>query len=157
MTVFHGKADRMDINKKEKHMAILDALTDAMGRSEGQSPEEIKQELREEGIDVDSAMDQLKRIQQNISMAAKRHALKSAREKRLDLEKKHHEIIGKFKNWSRDEILKRIKELIESSGTIVGMAHRDLESSDTEDILSLLEDLEMAHYRRDQEKESDGE
>ena len=147
----------MDINKKEKYMAILDSLTDAMGRSEGQSPDEIKEELREEGIDVDSAMDQLKKIQQNISMAAKRHALEGAREKRLEFEKKHYEIIGKFRNWTREQILERIKELIESSGTMVGVAYRDLESKETEDMLSLLEDLEIAHYRRNQEKDTDGE
>ncbi len=35
----------MGTNEKEKHMMVLDALTDALGRSEDQSAEEIKEEL----------------------------------------------------------------------------------------------------------------
>lgn len=147
----------MNTKKKERYMAILDTLTDAMGRSEGQSPEEIKEELREQGVDVDSAMDQLKKIQQNISMAAKRHALESAKEKRLEFDKKRHEIISRFRTWTREQIVERIKELVDSSDAVVGEAYRDLESEDTEDILSLLEDLEMAHYRRDRKKDFENE
>ena len=43
----------MGTNEKEKHMMILDALTDELGRSEDQSAEKIKEELREEGVDED--------------------------------------------------------------------------------------------------------
>ena len=139
---------------KEKHMKTLDALTDALGRSEGQTVEDIKDELRDDGIDVDSALIRLKKAQLSISMAAKRSALDAARDKRLTLVQKGHKFIGKFSDWSRDQIMAKIKEL---SGPRVGLAYRELDSMGTEEIISILEDLEMAHYRRNLEEGSDGE
>ena len=145
----------MGTNEKEKHMMILDALTDALGRSEDQSAEEIKEELREEGVDVDSSLDRLKKIQQKISMEAKRSALDTAMERRLEFEKKRPDIIGKFMGWTREQLLDRFNELIELSDFDFGMAHRDLESKETEDIKSILEDLELAYYRQKLDKERD--
>lgn len=145
----------MGTNEKEKHMMILDALTDTLGRSEDQSVEEIKAELREEGVDVDSSLDRLKKIQQNISMEAKRSALDTAMEKRLEFEKKRPDIIGKFIGWTREQLLDRFNELIELSDFDFGIAHRDLESKETEDIKSILEDLELAYYRQKLEKDID--
>ena len=145
----------MGTNEKEKHMMILDALTDALGRSEDQSTEEIKKELREEGVDVDSSLNRLKKIQQNISMEAKRSALDIAMGKRLEFEKKRPEIVGKFIGWTREQLLDRFNELIELSDLDFGMAHRDLESKETGDIKSILEDLELAYYRQKLEKDRD--
>ena len=145
----------MGINEKEKHMMVLDALTDALGRSEDQSAEEIKEDLREEGIDVDSSLDRLKKIQQNISMEAKRSALDTAMEKRLEFEKKRPDIVGKLIGWTREQLLDRFNKLIELSDLDFGMAHRDLESKETEDIKSILEDLELAYYRQKLEKDRD--
>ena len=137
---------------KEKYIKTLDTLTDALGRSEGQTVEDIKNELRDDGIDVDSALIRLKKAQLSISMAAKRSVLDAARDKRLELVRKGREFIGKFSNWSRDQIMARIKEL---SGPKVGLAYRDLDAIGTEEIISILEDLEMAHYRRNLEEGSD--
>lgn len=145
----------MGTNEKEKHMMILDALTDALGRSEDQSTEEIKEELREEGVDVDSSLNRLKKIRQNISMEAKRSALDIAMGKRLEFEKKRPEIVGKFIGWTREQLLDRFNELIELSDLDFGMAHRDLESKETGDIKSILEDLELAYYRQKLEKDRD--
>jgi len=139
---------------KEKYMKTMDALTDALGRSEGQTVEDIKDELRDGGIDVDSALARLKKAQLSISMAAKRLALDAARDKRLELVQKGHKFIGEFSDWSRDQIMARIKEL---SGPKVGLAYRDLDAMGTEEIISILEDLEMAHYRRNLEEGGDGE
>jgi len=139
---------------KEKYMKTLDALTDALGRSGGQTVEDIKDELRDGGIDVDSALARLKKAQLSISMAAKRLALDAARDKRLELVQKGHKFIGKFSDWSKDQIMARIKEL---SGPKVGLAYRELDSMGTEEIISILEDLEMAHYRRNLEEGGDGE
>ncbi|EFK08828.1 conserved hypothetical protein [delta proteobacterium NaphS2] len=75
-------------------------------------------------------------------MEAKRSALDLAREKRLKLVERGHEFIGKFSDWTREQILARIKEL---SGPEAGFAHRDLEAMGTEEMASILEDLEMAH------------
>jgi len=139
---------------KEKYMKTLDVLTDALGRSEGQTVEDIKDELLDSGIDVDSALVRLKKAQLSISMAAKRSALDAARDKRVELVQKGREFIGKFSDWSKDQIMARIKEL---SSPKVGLAYRELDSMGTEEIISILEDLEMAHYRRNLEEGSDGE
>lgn len=126
---------------RTKYLKTLDTLTDALGRSEGQSVDEVKIELRDEGIDVDASLTRLKNVQQHISMVAKRSVLDTAREKRLKLVKKGHEFIGRFSDWTRDQIIERIKEL---SGPEAGLAYRDLEAMGTEEMSSILEDLEMA-------------
>lgn len=143
----------MSLDKK-KYIKTMDALTDALGRSEGQTVEDIKDELLDSGIDVDSALERLKKAQLSISMAAKRLALDAASDKRLELVQKGREFIGKFSDWSKDQIMARIKEL---SGPEGGLAYRDLDAMGTEEIISILEDLEMAHYRRNLEEGSDGE
>jgi len=134
---------------RTKYLKTLDTLTDALGRSEGQSVDEVKIELRDEGIDVDASLTRLKNVQQHISMVAKRSVLDTAREKRLKLVKKGHEFIGRFSDWTRDQIIERIKEL---SGPEAGLAYRDLEAMGTEEMSSILEDLEMA--RRNSMRES---
>ena len=53
------------------HLKILDTLTDALGRSEGESAEEIKEELRNDGIDVDGILTRLKAGQRDVSRRAK--------------------------------------------------------------------------------------
>jgi len=142
----------MGINRT-KYLKTLDTLTDALGRSEGQSVDEVKAELRDEGIDVEAVLTRLKNVQQHISMAAKRSVLDSAREKRLKLVEKGHEFIGRFRDWTRVQIMKRIKELSEPEA---GLAYRDLEAMGTEEMVSILEDLEMAH-RSAMEENDDSE
>lgn len=55
------------------HNRLLENLTDALGNSNGQSIEEVKAELKDEGIDVDAAVTRLKDARLNISMMAKEH------------------------------------------------------------------------------------
>lgn len=142
----------MGINRT-KYLKILDTLTDALGRSEGQSVDEVKAELRDEGIDVEAALTRLKNVQQHISMVAKRSVLDTAKEKRLKLVEKGHEFIGMFSDWTRDQIIERIKEL---SSPEAGLAYRDLKALGTEEMASILEDLEMAH-RSAMEESDDSE
>jgi len=142
----------MDIDR-EKNMKIMDSLSDALGMSDGQSSEEIKADIGDEGIDVDAALARLKNAQTSISMAAKRSVLDAARETRLKLVKKGHEFIGRFSGWTKDQVIERIKEL---SGPEAGLAYRDLETMGMEEIVSVLEDLEMAH-RSAMEESDDSE
>lgn len=139
-------------DKEGKRMILVDALTDALGRSDGQSIEEVKANLRDEGIDVDVAVKRLVASVQKVSMAAKRIQLDVARDKRREMESKRLNLKGKFVGWSRDEVLARIKEITRLSGPDVSIAYRDLEARSTEDLKSLLEDLEMARYRSECEK-----
>ena len=141
----------MGINRK-KYLNTLDTLTDALGRSDGQSVEEIKEELRNDGIDVDGALGRLKMAQKGIAMAAKRSSLSAARKKRLKLVDRGHEFMGKFHDWTSAQIMDRIKEL---SGPEAGLAYRDLEAMGTKEMASILEDLEMTH-RSAMEEDDDG-
>jgi len=141
----------MSIDGK-KQIETLDALTDALGRSEGQSTEEIKKELLEEGVDVEVTLDRLKMFQKNISMEAKRSVLDIAREKRLKLAKRGHKFAGRFKDWTEEAILARIKEL---SGPQFGVAYRDLKSNGIDDLRSILEDLEYTKTLDSEEDLSD--
>jgi hypothetical protein len=141
---------------KDRYKKILDGLTEFLGSSEEQSVEEIKEELREESEKVDAMLKSLKQTQKKISMAAKRSVLDVAMEKRLELENVGNPFIGRFRDWSRNQIIERIKELSEMSGPMVTVAYRELESMEDETIGSMLEDLELAHYRLNLEKGDNG-
>ncbi|XCN72926.1 MAG: hypothetical protein Q3M24_22035 [Candidatus Electrothrix aestuarii] len=138
-------------NKKREHLKILDTLTDALGRSEGESAEEIKEELRNDGIDVDGILTRLKDAQKNISMEAKRSALDRAREKRLNSNQRSFNIIGQFSNWTKEQLIKRISEI---GAAEARFAYRDLENMSPENLASILEDLETINTNNPQEDES---
>ncbi len=139
----------MGIDKKQ----YLDTLTDALGISDGQSNEEIKEELRSEGIDVDGALGRLKMAQNNISKAAKRSILDTARKKRVKFVEGGHEFIGRFKGWTKAQIIDRIKEI---GGLEAVLAYRHLGAMGTEEIALMLEDLELANACA-REEDGDGE
>lgn len=56
----------------ERNRKTLDALTDALGSSEGQSVEEVKEELREDGIDIDGALRRLRAARRDASRGIER-------------------------------------------------------------------------------------
>lgn len=58
---------------KRSQLRTLDTLTEALGSSEGQSTEEIKEELRNDGIDVDGILLRLQDTQKRISKKSKEH------------------------------------------------------------------------------------
>lgn len=136
-----------------KQLEVLDALTEALGNSEGQPVEEIMEELRDEGVDVDNVLKRLKLARENISMVAKRSVLNEAREKRLKLAEHGREIIGRFQDWTREQILDRIEAL---GGKEAGFAYRELESMGAEEMAAVLEDLEMTKARA-REEDPNGE
>jgi len=43
--------------------SFINTLCDALGNSDDQTPDEIREELREEGVDVDSMEKRLKELQ----------------------------------------------------------------------------------------------
>lgn len=137
--------------KDKKFLNFLDSLTDALGESEGMSSEEIKGELREEGIDVDNALIRLKKAQEDHSKASKRSLLESARRQRINLAKESVNFTGRLKGWTKEQILERIKNI---SGSEAVFAYRDLESLGTDQLVSILEDLEMANLH-DRKKDDD--
>ena len=147
----------MNENKREDSKFFIDTLTDALGRSDEQSIEDVKNELREEGIDVEETMKKLITMVKNTSMTARRNQLDIAKETRHQRESKKSNIISKFDKWSRDQILSRIKDISCLLDTEVSVAYRELDSKNTDDLKSLLEDLEIAKQQYECEKDSNDE
>ncbi len=127
---------------RSQYLKLLDYLTDALGRSNDQTLEEIKHDLKDAGINVDATLARLEDFQSKIAMQVKRSALDFAREKRLLFTQKGHEFIGKFNGWNKEQLIQRIKEL---SSKEIGLAYRDLETMGTDEISAILEDLETAY------------
>ena len=137
----------MGIDRK-KFLDTLDTLTDALGNSDCQSVEEIKDELRDDGVDVESVLSRLKMTRKNIAMGAKRSALEEAKEKRLKASEQVRGLVGKFNDWTKEQIFNRIKEI---GGPEAGLAYRDLASMGHDEMASILEDLELAKIRTQEE------
>jgi len=134
----------MNLDEKLKYIKLLDTLTDAMGDSEEQTPDEIRKELCELGFDIDGAEARLMKFQQEVSMSTKRQALEDARIKREKLRPIGREVAERLRDWSREQILDRIKELLGTYPAMTSVSYRDLEEKKDEDIRTMLEDLETA-------------
>lgn len=147
----------MKEDEKEERKIFIDALTDALGRSDDQSIEEVKKDLRDEGVDVEETMKRLMTMVKNTSMAARRKHLDMAREKRHKMESKKSNIISKFDKLTRDEILSKIKDIYSLLDAKISVAYRELDSKNTDDLKSLLEDLEIAKQQFKCEKDSNDE
>jgi len=131
-------------DEKEKNLLFIEALTDAIGEA-GEVPlEEIRNELRADGIDLDASVNHLREFIKTCSMDAKRKALDVASEARRDLEIKDKSLIGKFAAYSREELLERIKGLMPAVNGRLSLAYRNLDGKNQEDLVSILEDLEAA-------------
>lgn len=143
----------MSNNKGKKNLVFIDALTDALGRSEGQSVEEITDELREEGIDVETTLQRLLVKREDISRAAKRQRLERAKKERLRMESERPGFLERISGWTKEQILATIQELTTSSDEAVTVSFRDLESKSREDLVALLEDFELAKQRETYDKE----
>lgn len=139
--------------EKSNFRIFIDALTDALGRSYEQSIDEVKKDLQNDGIEVEKTVKKLINMVQEISMTAKREQLNVAREKRDKMELKKSFFANKFAEWNKEKVIAKIKEIASSLGTDVSIAYRDLDSRNTEDLKSLLEDMEMTKDQCEQEKD----
>lgn len=139
--------------EKNNFRIFIDALADALGRSNEQSIDEVKEDLQNDGIDVEKTVKKLINMVQKISMTAKREQLDVAREKREKMESKKSFFANKFAEWNKEKVIAKIKEIASSLGTDVSIAYRDLDSKNTEDLKSLLEDMEMTKDQCEQEKD----
>jgi len=146
----------MSNDKGKKNLVFIDALTDALGRSEGLSVEEITDELWEEGIDVEATLQRLLVKREEISRAAKRERLEEAKKERLRMEAERPGFLKRISGWTKEQILATIKELAASLDEAVSVSFRDLESKSREDLVALLEDLELAKQRESYDKKENG-
>lgn len=147
----------MKEDKRKESKFFIDALTDVLGRSDEQPIEEVKKDLQDEGVNVEKTMNELIAIVKNTSMAARRKQLDIAKEKRHQMESEKPNIISKFDKWSRDKILSRIKDISCLLDAEVSVAYRELDTKNTDDLKSLLEDLEIAKQQFECEKDSNDE
>jgi phage shock protein A len=143
----------MSFDQKIQYIKFLDTLTDAMGDNEEQNNDEIREELREEGFDIEAIEADLMKFQQKVAMAAKRQALDEAEIKRKKSQPAVHRISEIIKDFSNIQVLERIKELM---GFYPDMAvsHRELEVKKEEDLRTLLEDLERARLMSESDDEN---
>ncbi len=135
----------------EKILSFLDALTDALGESEGVPKEDIIADLKDEGIDVDVALKRIQTMVEHASQKAKRQQLEIAREKRLALEAEKPARLTEFLDWTKEQTIEKISELIPSIGPLASVSYRELESKSQEDLAALLEDLITSKEMEEQE------
>jgi hypothetical protein len=146
---------KVEMSKERSFLKKVDSLTDALGRSEEQSLDEVKKELEFEGIDPAASVDRLMETVHKCSRAAKRQALDRAREERLRRESKSLASVNRFVGWTREQLLKRLREMESFGGAAVAASFRDLNAKSEEDLISLLEDLERAQRLGDEESGND--
>ena len=145
----------MTIDKKLEHIKLLHMLSETFGDSEGQSPDEIREELRGEGFDINIAEAELINFQREISMAAKRQILNIAKINREGLIARQKEIMAKFRNWTREQLEERLKEIL-SMEPDAAVAYRDLKTKGDEDIKEILVDIELARLTAEEGKNGTG-
>lgn len=141
----------MGTEGKEKILSFLDALTDALGETEGVRKEDIIADLKDEGTDVDVALKRIQTMVEHASQKAKRQQLEIAREKRLALEAEKPARLTEFLDWTKEQIIEKISELIPSIGPLASVSYRELESKSQEDLAALLEDLITTKEMEEQE------
>jgi len=140
------------MGERKNYSDMLDTLMQALGSSEDQSLEEVKEELRAEGIDIDAYIDRLMHTVERSVKAAKRHALDQSRAERLRMTRPVG--IEGFADLSRDDVLARIRQILPRTPA-VSVSFRDLEAKSDDDLRSMLEDLELAKQMAAKE-ENDG-
>ncbi len=140
-------------NKIEKYeyLEFMDTLFSGLGSSDGQSFEVVKRELVEEGIDLTSILKRLKNNVQQHSQSANIQRLNLARENRLNAMTECHSIASSISNWGRERITQEIEKLSNLLGSELSVSYRDLSKSTTEDLKTLLLDLELAVSPKNQD------
>jgi hypothetical protein len=131
-------------NELKRSLAFIDSMAEALSEQGGESIEEIREELRVKGIDLDASVKNLFAFVKSCSMDARREELEKAAELRSKVETDTLSTAGKFASLSKEDIIERIRALAAFSGQQVSVAYRELEGKDQEDLASILEDLEAA-------------
>ena len=130
---------------------FIDTLTSALGNSEGQSVEEVKQELIEDGVNVDQVLKNLKKRVKHHSQAANKKRLDFARSNRLASDIETESTARKLSEWTREKLTNEIEEISNLLGPELSVSYRDLNESKTEDLVTMLLDLELALKRRNRD------
>lgn len=136
------------MSHKDNFFVMLDNVTEFIGRCEGQSTDEVIQELRSEGVDVERGFQEFMKTVGECSARSRRRDLEFARERRMQAEAKLK--ISERLKGTKEELMETIQALL-STDPQVSLSWRDLESRSEDDLISLIEDLETAKQIRTKE------
>lgn len=118
-----------------------------MADSGDMATDDIKEELRTGGVDPDAALKRLMGAVEQASADSKKSVLDLAREARLRQQTNLKKTIDSFKNWSKEQLLSKIKEISLQEDMMPAASYRELEEQTEENLRALLEDLEMLQKR----------
>jgi uncharacterized protein (DUF2461 family) len=119
------------------------------------STDDIKEELRADGVEPDEALQRLMRVVTQASADSRKSALDRAREKRLKEQDRVKKTIGKFKDWTREQLLDKIRTLSGEHGLQAAASYRELGEQTEDNLRALLEDLEMLQRQKSKDSDDD--
>lgn len=137
----------MSTNKAHKDLIFLKDLFESLADSGDMATDDIKEELRTGGVDPDAALKRLMGAVEQASADSKKSVLDLAREARLRQQTNLKKTIDSFKNWSKEQLLSKIKEISLQEDMMPAASYRELEEQTEENLRALLEDLEMLQKR----------
>lgn len=137
----------MNTDKRHKDLSFLNNLFESLGDSSDMSTDDIREELRADGIDPDAAVQRLMGVVKQASADSRRSVLDQARKERLKQQDRIKKTVGKFKDWSRKQLMERIRGLAGEGGLQAEASYRELENQTNDNLRALLEDLEMLKKR----------
>ena len=137
----------MSTNKCHENLIFLKDLFESLADSADMSTDDIKEELRTDGIDPDAALKRLMSAVEQASADSKKSVLDLAREERLRQQVSFKKTIDNFKNWSKEQLLAKIKKISLQGGGMPAASYRGLEEQTEENLRALLEDLEILRKR----------
>lgn len=133
----------MNADKRYKDLSFLNNLFEALGDNDHMSTDDIKKELRNDGIDPDATLQRLMAAAKQAAADSKRSVLDLARKERLQQEAKPKRTFDNLINWSKEQLLAQIKSLSLEDNQIAAASYRDLEKLTEDNLRALLEDLEL--------------
>lgn len=143
------------MGKAKDFMEILDNLAIALGDSEGQTPEEIRRDIEDEGFQYQQMMSRLK---ENVNIQLnqlRRSALDEARQQRLRTDSSFRAKLAEFAGLGREKKLAGLKDLLDQGFLAPTLAYRDLSEESEQDLVSLYEDAELARLIAEQRKQDE--
>lgn len=136
-------------------MEILDNLAIALGDCEGQTSEEIRKDIEEEGFQYQQTM---LRLKENVNVQLnqlRRSALDEARQQRLRTDSSFRAKLAEFAGLGREKKLASLKCLLDGGFLAPTLAYRDLIDESEQDLVSLYEDAELARLIAEQRKQDE--
>jgi len=142
-------------DKYHNDLSFINNLFESLGDSGDMSTDDIKEELRADGVEPDEALQRLMKVVTQASADSRKSALDRAREKRLKEQDRVKKTIGKFKDWTREQLLDKIRTLSGEHGLQAAASYRELGEQTEDNLRALLEDLEMLQRQKSKDSDDD--